>query len=213
MKWPRERGSGCAFCAPRGVGTPGFALTAMTTLALGVGASTAVFIVISGVLLRPRPYAEPKSAGAGERDPGTERLRIETNGRVWLCRATPDEFRLGIHSALGKRAISRRACALLYGKAPHLARLEPCRKARVTRGFSHCWSVVRHAPGAKARCSEHVRHGSSSALIQTAVAGKACVSVPSVSRELPRDRTTRHFCVALDPRGCPLSYKIPEQLP
>ena len=37
---------------------PGFALTVVLTLALGVGVATAVFCVIDAVILRPLPFAQ-----------------------------------------------------------------------------------------------------------------------------------------------------------
>src|SRR6185437_14185959 len=38
---------------------PGFSLTIIATLAIGIGASTAIFSLVEGILLRPLPFHDP----------------------------------------------------------------------------------------------------------------------------------------------------------
>ena len=58
---------------------PGFATVAILTLALGIGANTAIFSYVDGILLKPLPYANPERiCMVWEKPPGGGRNGIST---------------------------------------------------------------------------------------------------------------------------------------
>jgi putative ABC transport system permease protein len=57
--WLRSVISDCGYGIRQLCKNPGFTVVAVLTLALGIGATTAIFSVIYGVLLRPLPYPDP----------------------------------------------------------------------------------------------------------------------------------------------------------
>ena len=83
-RWPRLESvlADLKFAVRRLIKSPGFSATVLLTLAIGIGANTAVFSVLSSILLRPLSY------------PDSERLvwlRLNAPGAVGL-----DNFQNGL---------------------------------------------------------------------------------------------------------------------
>ena len=74
---------------------PAFALVALFTLALGIGASTAVFTVVDGVLLKPLPFPEPEElVMAWSYDTGAGRVRADGGPvRGWMLQPDIESMR------------------------------------------------------------------------------------------------------------------------
>jgi putative ABC transport system permease protein len=86
--------------------TPSFTIIAVTTLALAIGATTAVFSIVNGVLLKPLPFRNPD-----------EIMKIGSSGTDGKLRAmsAPDfiDYRDQTHSFVGMAAVQERNSANL----------------------------------------------------------------------------------------------------
>jgi len=74
--------------------SPGFATVAVLTLGIGIGANTAIFSFVNGVLLKPLPYGEPERiVRVLEKPPGGGRNGISTlNYLDWQRDSTVFEY-------------------------------------------------------------------------------------------------------------------------
>jgi predicted permease len=97
--------------------SPGFTIIAVLSLALGIGANSAIFSLADALLLRPLPVRQPGSLMAVSTDPGGE---SDTMGGV----SYPDyrDFRDKAHSFDGLTAsnLSRVSVAKSANDSPHL---------------------------------------------------------------------------------------------
>ncbi len=112
---------------------PGFTFVAVLTLALGIGANSAIFSVVNAVLLKPLPYYDPqqlvfvaKAYKGEERPDADDYLRWQAESKVFDHLAAVASWRIYM-TGLGKpeRLDSVRVTASLFpalGVAPQLGR-------------------------------------------------------------------------------------------
>ena len=78
--------------------TPAFFAVTVVTLALGIGATTAIYSVIDGVLLRPLPYPDP--------DRIVQLWQVgEKGGRGQVSDPNYDDWKAGTRELLGNGGI------------------------------------------------------------------------------------------------------------
>jgi putative ABC transport system permease protein len=121
--------------------TPGFTIIAALVLALGIGAATAVFSLVNGVILRPLPYPEPdRLVRIFELAPLTQGAEIRS-----VANPTLPDWRERVHSFTGLSAFTgwtfdvsgtgrpqQLEGALVTGEFFHLLGVEP----QLGRGFT-----------------------------------------------------------------------------
>jgi macrolide transport system ATP-binding/permease protein len=118
------------FAARQMVKNPAFALTAVAVLALGIGASVAIFAFVDATLLKPLPYWKPnRLVGATESVAGIPRANLSVDDlRDW--RSRNDVFSsLDVYNQRGYMLPTREGTQIVAG-------------ARVTDGFFRTLGVT-----------------------------------------------------------------------
>ena len=95
------------------VHNPGFTFVAIITLALGIGANTAIFSVVNAILLKPLPFPQPEQLVALGAKDTREKARDELNSLSY-----PDffDFRDQNHTLAGTAIyLASRASAYVTG--------------------------------------------------------------------------------------------------
>ena len=154
-------------------GSPVFALSAILTLALCIGANTAIFSIVDAVLLRPLPYPEPERLAqvltAVMRDGRLDERRTSQTGAAWeLIR---DQVR-----SMDVAVLSRQTRAVNFVADNHP---ETVMEQRVSAGF---FRVMGAPPimGREFLAEEDIPNGPTVAIVSHSFWRRALDSAPSV---------------------------------
>ena len=114
----------------------GFAALAVFTLALGIGANTAMFSVIDGVLLQNPPFAQPSRVTV------VWQKAAERQQQCLLHSGLP-----GVEAPSWAAGADGSACTRRTYSGDGRAQLSALRVCRLLRRFSLCWEFLRHSGG------------------------------------------------------------------
>jgi putative ABC transport system permease protein len=135
-QWLQEFNDDVRFAVRQMMKAPGFALVATITLALGIGATTAIFSVVHAVVLRPLPFADPD--------------RVMILGEDFENRGRPSDVSVGNFVDWRDHAKSFSAIAALQFASVNLS--DEDQPERVVGGrVTHTWFTVLGVPPAHGR--------------------------------------------------------------
>ena len=172
------------------VRTPGFTIVAVVTLALGIGANTAIFSIVNGVLLRPLPFPNPDMMAM------ISATDLET-GSTGGSMSQPDirDIQTDAETIAAAAGYSTTSFTLTDRAEPELIR-----GARVTDGLL---AVIEKPPllGRDIRAEENVPNGPRVAVISHAVWVERFGSDPNVLGRTIDLSETPYEIVGVAPEG------------
>jgi len=173
--------------------TPAFTLTVVLTLAIGIGANTAIFSVVDSLLFRPLPYPEPERlalVATTARSPRGEEERWWQDGRTWeLMRDHVSAGNVVPFSTLvtGVNAVARRRAMYVQ-------------QQRVGAGYFHMLGVLPRV-GREFTPDEDVPAGPPVAVLSHAFWTRALDADPSILGDTIMLRGEPYTVIGIMPEG------------